>query len=778
MVNVDNLSDSELRTKLMEYGFPALPITSTTRKVMVKKLKLLMENKSSANPDSRRSLGKYSSEDDSDNEVKVAKTKRRATMAAPPIVPPQPKPTLKKTTRIVETTIEEDVPKKEIRANTSTSSTTFSRASRIVQKRQDEFDTGSESETEIIQRSQNVSPEIENKLGGRQYGLGSSFGSSNTIGRGESPKKILDNSYSSVFPSPVSDRPAAFSSPISTDAASDRLNQIRSRLNLGQSAVDRGISSFTHTTSTNLGTNADKVDTPFLSNFTRRLSQLSASKGNEHTYRSDTIKEHDTNGATGHPRTTQFTRSTLRPREYQYDYNKANYNSGNLLKDNLVPFTVLGVAVLFFIFVGFIYLGMRSDTSLEPSGYKVPYCDYKNSHHTRGVNCVLEGDVQNAINLLKPIRNELKKRGIEKLCWSPKAVDRMEDKDVVEFVEEKFGVKNRTRVINDLRNLQVLIIKNPSWGLSIVQAAPEEDITEKHVVKNLDKLGFERVVNPVSLIYLNPDIPWSCSIANKFFLMAKTGFMLIAIFGSIYVCNLAYKRYSDYQRRHRNEVISLVEKILDVLQTEVVGNEGDGGYMVINHVRDMIIPVNDRKSKEKIWRQAVQFINENESRVRTEVQVVQGEEYFVWRWVGASTLSLNASKNNKSWQGQAFETQMGAVNSLPCSPTPCLKIRGMVEDGDRNSQLIREAVLSKCASKCRILDCSVDVSMKCVYLKCADTADAAVAYQNLHGWWYAGQLVTVKYLRLERYMQRFPNSPISGPPYLRATLPPSKGWTS
>lgn len=109
MVDVDKFSDAELRTKLMEFGFPALPITGTTRKVMVKKLKLLMENKNSKKIDSRRSLGKYSSEDDSDSEVKAVRNKRRVTMAAPTMQPPANPPTLKKTTRIVETTIEEDV---------------------------------------------------------------------------------------------------------------------------------------------------------------------------------------------------------------------------------------------------------------------------------------------------------------------------------------------------------------------------------------------------------------------------------------------------------------------------------------------------------------------------------------------------------------------------------------------------------------------------------------------------------------------------------------------
>lgn len=45
MVDVDKLTDAELRTKLLEFGFPVMPITGTTRKVMAKKLKLLLENK-------------------------------------------------------------------------------------------------------------------------------------------------------------------------------------------------------------------------------------------------------------------------------------------------------------------------------------------------------------------------------------------------------------------------------------------------------------------------------------------------------------------------------------------------------------------------------------------------------------------------------------------------------------------------------------------------------------------------------------------------------------
>lgn len=36
-------------------------------------------------------------------------------------------------------------------------------------------------------------------------------------------------------------------------------------------------------------------------------------------------------------------------------------------------------------------------------------------------------------------------------------------------------------------------------------------------------------------------------------------------------------------------------------------------------------------------------------------------------------------RNNKVWQGQAFDTMTGSPNSPPCSPTPCLKIRHMFD---------------------------------------------------------------------------------------------------
>lgn len=45
-------------------------------------------------------------------------------------------------------------------------------------------------------------------------------------------------------------------------------------------------------------------DTPFLSNFTRRLSQLSTANSpkGDYDFKNDVIKEHDTNGASSYAR--------------------------------------------------------------------------------------------------------------------------------------------------------------------------------------------------------------------------------------------------------------------------------------------------------------------------------------------------------------------------------------------------------------------------------------------------------------------------------------------
>ncbi|KAI4454756.1 inner nuclear membrane protein man1 lem domain containing protein [Holotrichia oblita] len=759
MVDVANMSDAELRTKLLEFGFPVMPITGTTRKVMEKKLKILMENKNKVNNEGRRSLTRYSSEEESDVDVKIKKDKKRATMAAPPT-----RVTLRKTTRKTENDNEINMGRPIISEEKRTTRTTK------VTTVESGFDTGSDSESEIIERS--FKSPVNNHDIKKAPSPVSSSSYVETI-RKYSPPKFAEDVISKPVSTTYSPRSTAYSSNAS-DYASDRLNQIRSRLSLGSPSYDRPLYS---TTTSSMSSKSiittekdeDHVETPFLSNFTKRLSQLSSnSRLDDYKNEDYKIKEHDTNGSGGVEIRSYMTRPYRS--NFQRDYQSAKQANS---KNNLVSFAVIALAFLFFIVIAIAYMGLHSGQtavdSIGASDLKVNYCD-KSAAYKPGVNCIHLSQLRDAVRVYEIIKSELLKHAIDHRCLSSGIKPYMTEQDILHHIN-----KHPTDFIDihkSLRDMELLTLTNPQWETALVKI--NNDKMSGTPIRDFNELYDARGTAEIALTILDPSLPWSCSIYNKIAAIIQTAVILAVGFTAVYSLNRGYKYYKHYQQKQKDELFYMVERIIDTLQTNAT-EDGDN-FLVINHVRDMILPINDRARMEQTWKRAIYFINKNESRVRTELQVVQGEPYEVWRWLGSPNLNTSGSRN-KSWQGQAFETQVGSVNSLPCSPTPCLKIRGMVDDGDRNLHTIREAVLSKCAHQCRILHCAVDTNSKCVYLKCADQNDAAIAYRSLHGWWYAGNLVTVKYLRLERYLQRYPDSPVSGPPYLKA-LQPATDWSS
>lgn len=84
--DLDNMSDADIRTRLSEFGFPVVPITATTRKTMVKKLRMLMENQKQISKSNRMSLLKYSSgeESDGDSKRKAERSRRYTTVGQMP----------------------------------------------------------------------------------------------------------------------------------------------------------------------------------------------------------------------------------------------------------------------------------------------------------------------------------------------------------------------------------------------------------------------------------------------------------------------------------------------------------------------------------------------------------------------------------------------------------------------------------------------------------------------------------------------------------------------
>lgn len=155
----------------------------------------------------------------------------------------------------------------------------------------DDFDTGSESESELNKTS-------------------ASFNNSSAYEFTKKRDITPPQKYTNTLFESKNYSPGPYVSYNSTNNAADRLNQIRSRLSLKTSEETKQQNKqkmFSYTRFCFLDYESpqqeQQADTPFLSNFTKRLSQLSsATAKNEFDYKNDVIKEHDTNGASSYTR--------------------------------------------------------------------------------------------------------------------------------------------------------------------------------------------------------------------------------------------------------------------------------------------------------------------------------------------------------------------------------------------------------------------------------------------------------------------------------------------
>ncbi|KAI5638696.1 LEM domain-containing protein [Phthorimaea operculella] len=762
---VDSMSDAELRTKLAEHGFPVMPITASTRKLLVKKLKLVLDNKSKprnsvdSKADNRSKLARYSSGEESDLDTSNAKekrTSRRATTGGA-MLPPATNRTRRATPHKKDSPIKRDSDKESeseeeksspLRTKEEVETVTTRRITKTYAAGDDDYETGSDSDVDAEKKTS--SP------------FRSSSRSSDYI---SSTLPTTDASTSPPLRSSIFSRPStAYTSSISS---SDHLNSIRSRLGLTSSLTDRpSVSSYTSkfasstyqpTTST-----VDEVESPYLSNFTRRLSALKPELSKPTTFLSGGDGH---NGSTVLPPRRSYVSAVSRSEVL--DYKTAN--DKKFLKNNLVSLALVGIVALFFFCLFFMYIVKKNDITsvVDDQNSVIPICQLNIPGNRPGINCVPKEQVSYAKDLLKVIHPELTVRAAAYKCSKPGAVPYLTEREIIDIASAKADTVDVSQCRTDLNNLEVLIVNNPRWGLSVIQLKSlySKDV-EFAPLSSTDVVVQQRNKGSVAIILSDPSTPFTCLVFNTLYSAGSTAIIIGLLSVLIFGLQRAYTYYVNYKKKKSEEIYSMVEQIIDVISQETEDSEDP--YVSIDHVRDTLISPQNREKMASIWDSAVKFIQMNESRVRMEVQSVDGEDCRVWRWVATH----GSPKRSAAWQGQAFETQEGSVNNVPVSPTPCLKIRHMFDKNDTNPnlrQVITDAILEKCGDRCNILHIDVERTSCCVYVKCATQNDAGVVYRSLHGWWYEGRLITVKYLRLERYMQRFPNSPSVGP-FLKPSL--------
>jgi len=259
------------------------------------------------------------------------------------------------------------------------------------------------------------------------------------------------------------------------------------------------------------------------------------------------------------------------------------------------------------------------------------------------------------------------------------------------------------------------------------------------------------------------------------------------------------KRWSNREENTRQMLI-LSEKIIETLKRHseaCLDDKSLPSYIPIVHVRDSLITIDKRNSMMTPWYHAVAFVN-SDSRVRMETQRISGEDFDCWRWIAAvgtpklkketkvATETHLSNEQDKCWQGPAFDAIEKVVRVPIVTPTPCLKIRYMHEGSEEKGvaweKRVENAILEKCSEVgAEILHLYVDKSSKegCVYVKCSSLESAGKAFRNMYGNWFDSRLVIVKFVTLARYHQRFPDALNRSEPLKQdQDIPTSMNWVS
>ncbi|XP_076861138.1 inner nuclear membrane protein Man1 [Brachyhypopomus gauderio] len=407
---------------------------------------------------------------------------------------------------------------------------------------------------------------------------------------------------------------------------------------------------------------------------------------------------------------------------------------------------LLTAACLFFVLLGLMYLRMRGGSSAsEGAAIKShPFgADFDSSYDNTEKDLIL--------SLLLQLHDHLADVAGEHDC-----------REITEPMNRSVSFSEATEYLK-LQNkgyenwiqtsLEWIIKTGEAVGIRLMAADPTQPVEDVSDISRLEST--------------HPRMSFLCRFRRAFFTVIYRALFFLTVVSVVWglTCYMKYRwRREEEETR---QMYDMVERIIDVLRSHSEAcqdNKELQPYLPIPHVRDSLVQPQDRKKLKKVWDRAVTFLSANESRIRTETQRMGGTDFLVWRWLQPS-MSCDKMCNmlpSKVWQGKAFP--LDRRNSPPNSLTPCLKIRNMfdpvMEIGENWHLAIHEAILEKCSDNDGIVHIAVDKNSRegCVYVKCLSAEHAGKAFKALHGSWFDGKLVTVKYLRLDRYHQRFPQA--------------------
>lgn len=265
---IENLSDEQLRVRLSQYGFANMPVTDTTRKVLMKKLKRAIEGEKTKGRRETVAVAKFSSDEEPEKVTsRGAKTQsRRATIAAEKLKKVEKPPANGSSSRA-------DTPKKPVSRHSSRASSTA-----VVQDDSDDDII----EIPVTRRSRTTTPTL-----GKSDTVRTSYNNKvEVVEESTEDSTMDDDEYFEELPAPRNYSPAlqqktsTYRQSFKTSTSGYKVQGESTTPSFGRASLStsynpRGNYKF-DTVEDDEPLEINETNTPYLSSFAKRLSTIRA----------------------------------------------------------------------------------------------------------------------------------------------------------------------------------------------------------------------------------------------------------------------------------------------------------------------------------------------------------------------------------------------------------------------------------------------------------------------------------------------------------------------
>lgn len=482
---------------------------------------------------------------------------------------------------------------------------------------------------------------------------------------------------------------------------------------------------------------------------------------------------------------------------------QVNSNDVNQLTDsystqwNWISYSILIAGILFFAFIFSFYFysryfsassiaaeeaelnALEKEFDLSIHELNIPGCLKKTNDST--VICSTN-QIRPVLLIIKEMKKIVDKRLTNYYCSS--SADKANENPYeyqVQWLRNQLEVsigKNVVEIELQVRDQKTKAVDTKDLFSSIFANALDLlENNSKWFMKPIGENGkFERIV-------IDPNYPKTlhptCQV-KLFMLKTFWYFIILATLSAIgFLIYLYINRLKNQALKEKELLFELVEKSIELLQSP-----DEPQSLPILHIRDMLLNPQQRKMTyyQKIWDQVVHFIENNESRIKSSLENIDGEDYKTWKWVASttnqpdSTAVLKASSQMGDWQSNIFSDDSASVtitnptvadkttrplntstpkkNTTSVISTPqlqnfvaltrFLKVRNVVDHDTRDSDddwkiNVRNGIIQRCCKQSsdgkthglqhiHIEDRNINDSL--VYIKCDSIESASNAFKG------------------------------------------------